>query len=129
MTTPQFINLQYSYKKPDTDVWVLNWDDIPVDPELIKDRQIVHLGPGAVGGNHKHPRTEWFVGIGELLLIWIDGNGERHEAEMCPQGQIRLITVSPFLPHAVVNKSNTQPATLFEMADQKQTDVEQISVY
>jgi hypothetical protein len=55
MFSPKIITLDYSYKKPGADVWVLNIDDIPVDKSLIKDQQIVHFAPNAIGGNHKHP--------------------------------------------------------------------------
>jgi hypothetical protein len=96
--------------------------------ELIKDQQLVHLAPQSVGGNHKHPRTEWFIGIGDLVFVWLDENGEKHEEHMHPDGQIRLIKVPPFLAHAVVNKSNDKVGILFEMADGKMIDVERVEV-
>lgn len=128
MASPEIINLNYSYKKPDTDVWVLNTDDIPLDKDLIKDTQIVHLAPLSVGGNHKHPRTEWFIGIGDLVFVWLNEKGEKQEQHMHPNGQIRLITVPPFLPHAVENRSQDNPGILFEMADGKMENVEQIKI-
>lgn len=100
------IPFQPTYKKTDSDIWILNIDDVPVDVNLINDQQIVYLGPKAVGGNHAHPRTEWFIGIGDL----------------------KLITVPPFLPHAVVNQSPSSMAILYEFADMKQKDVESITV-
>ena len=45
MQQPTFLNLKYTYKKPGTEVWVLNTDDIPLDKALIKDNQIVHIPP------------------------------------------------------------------------------------
>jgi uncharacterized RmlC-like cupin family protein len=128
MTTPHITNLNYTYKKPDTDVWVLNTDDIPVDEALIKDKQLVHLAPGSVGGNHRHPRTEWFIGIGELVLVWLDEHGEKHEEHMHPAGQIKLIMMPPFLAHAVVNKSQDSFGILYELADGKMVDVERVEV-
>lgn len=126
---PIITKLNYTYKKPDTDVWVLSTDDIPVGKEKIKDEQIVHLAPLGVGGNHKHPRTEWFIGIGDLLFIWLDENGDKHQEYMHPAGQILLIEVPPFLPHAVANKSAGNVGILFEMADGKMVDVEKVEVY
>lgn len=128
MLSPTITNLSFTYKKSDSDVWVLNTDDIPINQDLIKDQQIVHLAPRAIGGNHKHPRTEWFIGIGDLVLVWLDESGKRHEEHMHPNGQIKLITVTPFLPHAVVNRSQDQVGILFELADGKMTDVESARV-
>ena len=125
---PKITNLNYTYKKPDTDVWVLNFDDIPVPLAHVKDRQIVHLAPGSVGGNHTHPRTEWFIGVGDLELIWLDEHGAKHTQHMHPEGQILLIEVPPFLPHAVKNISRTQQAILLEFADEKMRDVKRVVV-
>jgi len=99
MSLPEITNLNYTYKKPDTEVWVLNTDDIPVNKELIKDQQIAHLAPQSVGGNHMHP-----------------------------DGQIKLITVPSFLAHAVVNRSQGKVGILFEMADGKMKEVGQVKV-
>lgn len=129
MLAPTIINLNHTYEKSDIGVWVLNTDDIPVDKGLIKDQQIVHLAPQGVAGNHKHPRTEWFIGIGDLTFVWFDEIGERHEEAMHPDGQIRLFTVPPFLAHAVVNNSNDKVGILFEMADTKMKGSEQVKVY
>lgn len=128
MLAPEIITLDYSYKKPGSDVWVLNVDDIPVDTSAIKDQQIVHFAPEAIGGNHKHPRTEWFVGIGDLVFIWLDENGVKKEEHMHPDGLIRLITVPPYLAHAVVNRSEDKVGILFELADGKQENVEKVRV-
>lgn len=126
---PVFTQLNYTYKKPDTNVWVLNTDDIPVEKSKIKDQQIVHFAPSSVGGNHKHPRTEWFIGIGELFFIWLDQDGHKHEEHMYPEGKIVLIEVPPYLPHAVVNKSSHKEGILFELSDGKMDQVEPIKVY
>lgn len=47
---------------------------------------------------------------------------------MQPNGQILLIEVPPFLPHAVLNKSNLKIGLLFELADAKMTDVEDVEI-
>lgn len=126
---PTISQLNYSYKKPDANVWVLNLDDIPIAKSKINDQQIVHLTPLSVGGNHKHPRTEWFIGIGELYFVWLDADGQLHEEPMHPDGQILLFEVPPFLPHAVANKSGDRVGMLFEMADGKMEKVEPVKVY
>lgn len=103
-------------------------DDLPVDKKSIKDQQIIHLAPEAVGGNHKHPRTEWFVVSGDLVLVWMDEAGTRYEQHMNSDGQLLLTEVPPFLRHAVVNRSKTQFGILYEMADGKMHDVEAVKV-
>ena len=126
---PEITPLNYTYKKEDTDVWVLNKNDIPVADDEINDEQIVHLAPKSVGGNHKHPRTEWFIGIGDLAFVWLDEQGQSHTEPMHPNGQILLIKVPPFLAHAVVNQSEDKVGILFEMADAKMENVEKVMVY
>ncbi len=98
MPAPTFTPLNYTYRKKSTDVWVLNTDDIPVSSDRIKDVQLVHLAPNSSGGNHKHPRTEWFIGIGDLEFIWLDEDGTPQRKHMHPNGEIILIEVPPFLP-------------------------------
>lgn len=126
---PIITELNYTYKKPDTEVWVLNTEDIPVDQAKIKDQQLVHLAPQSIGGNHKHPRTEWFIGIGELVFVWFDEDCQVHEEAMNLEGKIVLIEVPPFLAHAVVNKSKDTFGILFELADAKMEQVEKVEVY
>ena len=128
MPRPHVTPLSYTYKKPDTDVWVLNTDDIPVDHTLIKDSQIAHLGPQSSAGNHKHPRQEWIVGFGDLVFIWLDEAGTRQEQHMNPDGQLFLIHVPAFVPHAVLNRSLDKPGMLFEYADAKAGDVEKVEI-
>lgn len=129
MKSPTITELKYTYKKPDTDVWVLNTDDIPVNKALIQDQQLIHLAPGSVGGNHSHPRTEWFVGIGDLVFVWLDKENRQQETHIHPEGCIRLVTVPPMLPHAVVNKSKDKVGVLYEMADGKMKDVTPCKVW
>ena len=96
---------------------------------LVKDTQIVHIGPNSFGGNHKHPRTEWFIAIGPLELTWIDETGEKHTEDMNPSEEhLLLITIPPFLPHVVSNTSDTKSAVLFEYADARQHDVQRVHI-
>ncbi len=128
MPKPKITNLKYSYKRTDTDLWVLNEDDVPIDKNLIHDQQIVHFSPQTFGGNHKHPRIEWFIGIGDLTFWWLDEDGKKHEEHMNPEGQLVLIEVPSYLPHAVVNNSVTKNAVMFEYADAKMSNVEEIVI-
>lgn len=125
---PKITKLNFTYKKPDSDVWVLNLNDIPINKDRIKDQQIVHFAPKSFGGNHQHPRTEWFIGIGELQLIWLDETGEKYFEQMNPGGEILLIEIPPYTPHAVLNQSETQSAVLFELADGKMIDKEEVQI-
>lgn len=125
---PKVTKIHFTKKRDDIGLWSLNIDDIPLDKSLIKDQQIVHFSPGGIGGNHKHPRIEWFIGIGDLFLIWIDENGEKKEINMSTEDGLLLIEIPPNLSHAVVNKSDSSGATLFEYANEKQYDVEFIEV-
>lgn len=126
--SPEITHLDFTYKKPGTEVWVLNSDDIPVDKSLIKDQQIIRLAPGSFGGNHKHPRVEWFIGFGELFCVWLDENGTKHEESMNSDTQVKLVKIPPFLPHAILNRSASEQAVLFELADDKLTGVEPVLI-
>jgi len=125
---PIITPLNYSYKKPNEDLWVLNTDDLPIDMEKVKDQQLIHFAPGSKGGNHKHPRTEWFVGFGELLFVWVDEDEKKHQDEMNPNGKIFLFEVPPFLPHVVINSSKNREAILFELADSKMSSAEVVQI-
>src|SRR5260221_197894 len=83
---------------------------------------------GSLGGNHKHPGIEWFIGIGELELIWLDESGKKHTTHMNPNGQILLFEMPPFVPHAVKNISDAQRGMLIEFADGKMLDVEVVKM-
>lgn len=125
MTQPIIKTIEYSYKKAGTDIWVLNIDDIPINKKDYKDIQLINIPPGNSGGNHHHPRTEWFIALGDQLeLHWLDE--KRNQTQSMPMhvtGKLCMITIPPHLPHAVTNKSTTQMQILFELADDKMTDV------
>jgi hypothetical protein len=128
MKAPIIISLNFTYKKPETDVWVLNFNDIPLPQKRIQDKQIIHLAPQSVGGNHKHPRTEWWIAIGELELVWQDEQQALHTEHMNPNGKILLIEMPPNIPHAVRNTSPDQRGVLLEWADGKMENVEVIKI-
>jgi uncharacterized RmlC-like cupin family protein len=128
MLRPIVTELNYTYKKPNTEVWVLNTDDIPIEKTRIKDQQVVYLGPQTVAGNHKHQRTEWFIAMGDLEIIWLGDNNTQHTKHMNPRGAILLIEVPPYLPHAVRNNSNTHSGILFEFSNAKMKDILPVQV-
>ena len=102
---------------------MLDIDKIEVGFE-VKQRSIVHIPPGQLGGNHKHPRTEAFIGIGrELELVWKE-NEKLIKEMMNPGGQLVLFTIPPQVEHAVKNKSEAENGMLIELADAEQDLVE-----
>lgn len=90
----------------------------------ITERDLIYLPAGGVGGNHKHPRTEAFLGIGSgLILLWQDKAGTIHREQMDDSKGLTLFVVRSMTPHAVVNKA-AGPAVLIEFADAAQHGVE-----
>lgn len=127
---PKIIEIQPSYKK-ESGVWVLDFDDISLTKDfLLKQRAVVYMPPQKYAGNHKHPRTELFLGIGGgMEFIWLDENNEKHIERMNPDGKILLIQVPPFIPHVTHNNSDSM-GIIIEFADAKQTlqDVERVNI-
>lgn len=119
-----------TYRK-ENGLWLLNVDtpELPVDDFTIVERNVAYIPAGEYGGNHKHPRTEAFVGIGELELIWQDTNGERHSELMstAEENQLRLFIVRSMTPHVVINRGKSA-AVLIEFADAAQHDVELVNL-
>ena len=114
-----------TYKK-ENGLWVLNLDTIEI-PFDIKERSVVSIPPGQIGGNHKHPRQEAFIGLGEgLELVWIqDGRTER--TNMNPEGKLFLFFIPPYLQHAVINNSKTN-GILIEFADKAQEKIQNCQI-
>ncbi len=114
--------LKPRYKK-ENGLWVIDIDKVKV-PFKIEERSVIYIPPGQLGGNHKHPRKEAFIGIGEgLELIYKEGSQIRR-LRMNPKGKTYFFIIPPFLEHAVVNNSKSQQGVLIEFADQSQRDVE-----
>ena len=96
--------------------------ELPFEAKVL---QFVILPPKAIGGNHRHPRKEAFLALGEgLELHWQDEEGELH-TELFVRNEV--IIVAPFTPHGIVNKSETT-ASIAEWADGIQHDVEQVDI-
>lgn len=127
---PLFLSLPFSYKKPDTEVWVFNNNVLPFPSRKIKDQQLIILGPGAVGGNHKHPRTEWFIAMSAgLKLFWLDEKRKVHERDIfSDKEELMLVEVPPYLPHAVKNTGTKDKVILLELADDQMKNPQFVEV-
>lgn len=122
MENLQEITIEPKYKK-ENGLYVLDIDSVEV-PFTIKQRQVVCIPAGQIGGNHTHPRREAFIGIGtELELVWQVGD-TIHRTKMNPGGKSRLFVIPPYMPHAVINRAAEGEAVLLEYADDIQHDVE-----
>jgi dTDP-4-dehydrorhamnose 3,5-epimerase-like enzyme len=83
--------------------WVLfPWEkrETAIDPKTI---HLAHFKPGAVRGNHVHPRVaEWLCPIeGEGLLTWRTPSGELQELHL--EAQARCVRIHAGVAHAVTN--------------------------
>lgn len=117
-----------TYKK-DSGLWNLDTDSLPLPYDFkVRERNIVYIPSGQYGGNHKHPRTEAFVGMGEhLFIVWQDDDGSIKKDKMMDGDQLYLIMVEPHTPHAVINE-DASFAILFELADGPNVGVERAEV-
>jgi hypothetical protein len=120
--------IEPTYRK-ENGLWNLPIDSLPLPKEfVIYERNIVFIPLGEFGGNHKHPRSEAFVGIGEnLYIIWQNEEGKKQEDKMMDGKKLYLFVVEPFTPHVVVNHGNGF-AILVELADGPNVNVERAEV-
>jgi uncharacterized RmlC-like cupin family protein len=123
-----FARVEPRYRRPDG---LYSIDLASIKPPAgftIRDAGLFLIPAGVIGGNHRHPRQECFIGLGEgLAVIWQDEHGQTHEEPMNPDGEVRLFHMPSMLPHAVINRGSG-PATLYELADGPQVDVERIKL-
>ena len=124
----EILRFKPTYKKEDGLVVI---DDLSVPlPEGfdVKVQSIVIFPPEAKGGNHKHPRKEFFYSPGDLTLIYLDENGEKKEVSMASEnGEYKLFVIPPDLPHVVVNQTDNE-IVMVEFADEEQHDVEVVKL-
>lgn len=117
------IGFEPKYKR-ENGLFVIDPDAVNL-PFEVKEKSLVYIPPEAKGGNHKHPRIEAFVGIGEgLVVTWIDDEGRKHEEKMNENGNLAIFVMPANIPHVVVNTSRSQFGVLFEYANESQHDVE-----
>lgn len=126
---PVILPLPFSYKKPESDVWVFNTTSLPIPSRKIKDQQMIILGSGAVGGNHRHPRTEWFMAMSPgVMLYWLDEQGKLHERSIfSDKEELIWVEMPSYVPHAVKNIGK-EKAVLIEFADEKSRGSEFVEV-
>ena len=116
--------------KKDDGSWAFDLETIPFPSGFSPSmRFVAYLTPGKVGGNHRHPRTEVFLGIGEgLEFVWIDKEGKKQSKKMNTGGKLMLVMVSPFVPRAVANHCEKESAVLLEFADAALESEEKVEV-
>jgi hypothetical protein len=127
MNKVKIFKVSPKYVKEDI-LQVIQLDKLPIPYNIkIKDRSIVQMLPGAVGGNHIHPRIELFIGFGEVSFYYKDGNKIKTLEFGSSLNDIKLLFVPSMMPHAVKNTGHNW-AILYELADMKQIDVERYEV-
>jgi uncharacterized RmlC-like cupin family protein len=94
-------------------------------PFKNKDQTIITFPPAAIGGNHKHPRTEAIMALDEgLELTWINDNATKEVLRLKP---MQVVILPSMIPHVVKNVSPTK-VHMIEYADDTQHDVEHVAV-
>lgn len=124
------IDFEFSYTKQEEKLRVIILEKLPLPKWFnAKERSVVELSPGAIGGNHKHPRAEAFFALqGKPEFHWLDGAGKKHQESMDRvEGKFKLFIVPAFVPHAVINRSDEE-ATMVEFATDAQHDVVPVEV-
>ncbi len=120
---PEKIVITPTYKK-DNGVWVLNTQTIVFPQRFqIVEQSIVYIPPHQYGGNHKHPRVECFIGIGNNLELWWQDEQGRTNKELMNDSNLCLFLMPSYVPHLVYNGSSEHSAILYEYANDKQHDV------
>ncbi|OGK52247.1 hypothetical protein A2966_02500 [Candidatus Roizmanbacteria bacterium RIFCSPLOWO2_01_FULL_41_22] len=109
----------------DNGLFSLNFSDLQkLASAPIKDISVISIPPQQFGGNHKHPRREMFIGLGEdLELIWVDERGKIKHDWMNKKNELLMFTIFPYVPHVVINHSPTKNGILIEFADDIQHEV------
>lgn len=104
--------------------------DLPLPADFLNLHQtLIILPPKQYGGNHKHPRRELFISLSDHLEIhWVDETGSTHIHKMKEGDQLYLFDVKSFIPHAIVNTSQTTPAVLLELYEEPQYNAEPFPV-
>jgi uncharacterized RmlC-like cupin family protein len=120
------IELGSSYRR-ENGLAALDFDAIKV-PFAAVERYLYRIPSGVAGGNHRHPRWEAFVAIGQgMELIWTDAEGSRHQIMMDAGDNFRMFVIPPYMPHAVVNRAH-ETGVLVEWASEKQHDVQRVEL-
>lgn len=127
------MGIEKYYLKPtvikDHGKWNLDIADI-ILPKYFKLREswLAYIPPGQFGGNHKHPRREAFIGTNNLCLLWQDNQRRIHKEMLGNDGKLYIVIIQPNVPHVVINISKSASGLLYELADDKQHDVEAVNL-
>lgn len=127
MKEPTIIPVKPTFKL-ENELWVLDIDSIVLPEKIhIAEKTIVSIPPQQFGGNHKHPRIEAFIGLGENLeFLWLDDKKKVHKQPLMQKGKLSLIIVPSYLPHVIVNRSQKTTEVMLEYANEPQHDVEPV---
>lgn len=119
-----------NFDKRESGLLKIDLSKLPLPLDFLNLHQImIYIPPMQFGGNHKHPRREIFISLSDdLELHWVDQDGVTHVNKMKDKDQLFIFDVQPFVPHAIVNLSQTAAAVLLELADNDQNDVEPYNV-
>jgi uncharacterized RmlC-like cupin family protein len=109
--------------------WLLYREDIALPKEfkpINKKEHFVAIPAKEFAANHKHERQEVLLGLHpDLVIIWQDKKGKKHEEKMNPDGKLFLFFIPPWVPHVVINTSEVSPAMLYEWTDSASVEAEQ----
>src|SRR4051794_23793012 len=107
MKEPVFINVEPTFKL-ENGVWVLDIDGIVLPDNIrVVEKMIVSIPPQKFAGNHKHPRSEAFIGLGEELeFAWLDAHAKIKKRSLMQGRKLFLTLTPPYLPHVIVNRSD-----------------------
>ena len=110
-------------------LFIIDVDVVDNIPYEVKEKSVVKIPPEEMGGNHKHPRWEALIGIGQgLVLIWQEDDGTKKEEKMNPDEKLYLFVIPPYIPHTVINTSDVEFGILVEYASAVQHDVEPVDL-
>ena len=116
--------------KKDNGVWTLDTQRVlPEEDFCVVEQSIVWLPPRQTAANHKHSRREALIGLGsDCFFVWKDSDGQIHEEEMNPDGQLYIFVIPSQVPHTVVNKNPHTAAVLYEYFDDIYRGVEAVQI-
>lgn len=91
---------------------------------IFTEQILISLPPKQLGGNHKHPREEFFIALDEdLELHWVDKDGKSHILKMRDEN-LYLFQIPANVPHAIINTSKIRAGLLMEFASEPLRDPE-----
>jgi hypothetical protein len=90
----------------------------------IEQQVLVHIPSLQYGGNHRHARKEALIAYGDLVLYWMDPDGNRHMEHMQKEGKLIVFSLMPWVPHVVINRSPSAFGVVLEFIGASNGDYE-----